>query len=139
MVKKVVGRPASIYVVFAVFYLFYASRIFSAIVVPNLSLSWDPSPDTSVTGYRLHSGTTSGQYTEHIDVGNRTHSSVAGLKKGATYYFAVTAYNSDGIESDPSNEITFVVPGLIRLQPGRSPGYRMRVEFVVQEGWCVTS
>jgi hypothetical protein len=76
----------------------------------NVTLAWDPSPDAWVAGYALHHGTASGNYTVHLDVGNSTSVTVSNLTPGVTYYFVATAYTSDGLESLPSNEVSYLVP-----------------------------
>ena len=134
MIKRVVRLTALKVFVCALFFLIWISRGFSALTVPDVALAWDPSPDSSVVGYRLHSGMKSGFYTEHVDVGTPAFSAVTGLSKGGAYYFAVTAYNAEGIESDPSNEISFVVPGALRLGKSVSPLDPVRIEFPVESG-----
>ena len=86
----------------------------------TLTLSWgDSSPSPEVTGYRVYYGTESGTYTSTLDiVDNLMTASVSGLLSGATYYFAVTAVNADGLESDYSNEASYI------------PGARMRIQGV---------
>ena len=120
------------------FFLISISRSFSALPAPDVSLVWDPSPDATVVGYRLHSGTASGIYTEHLDVGAQTSTAVTGLVRGDTYYFAVTAYTADGIESDPSNEISFTLPPALqpalRLARKATPNDPARVPFQVTRG-----
>ena len=78
----------------------------------SLTLSWNPSPDTNVVGYNVYSGTSSGNYSSRISVGNTTHATIVGLQEGYTYFFAVTAVNCVGQESLPSNEVSYTVPGL---------------------------
>jgi fibronectin type 3 domain-containing protein len=41
-----------------------------------------------------------------VDVGNVTAYAVTNLGVGTTYYFAVTAYNTSGVESSFSNEVS---------------------------------
>jgi hypothetical protein len=74
------------------------------------SLAWDPSPDSTVAGYKLHYGTESGNYTESVDVGNTTSYTLDSLQPNTEYYFAATAYNDEGAESDYSNEISHAPP-----------------------------
>lgn len=73
----------------------------------GVKLAWNPSPDPSVTGYRIHYGVSPAQYTNSIAVGNVTSATVSGLVNGVTYYFTTTAYNSSDIESLFSNEISY--------------------------------
>jgi hypothetical protein len=79
--------------------------------VGNVTLGWDPSTAPDVAGYRLYVGETSGNYTSVIDVGNATTATVSNLTVGTTYYFALTAYDSTGLESPLSSEISYVVAG----------------------------
>src|SRR5690348_16634209 len=69
----------------------------------NVALAWNPSNGPGLVGYRLHQGTSSGSYTQTLDVGNATTAALSNLQAGSTYYFTVTAYNSAGVESSPSN------------------------------------
>ncbi|TXG78324.1 MAG: fibronectin type III domain-containing protein, partial [Rhodocyclaceae bacterium] len=57
------------------------------------SLAWNASASSGVTGYKVHYGTASGTYGTHLDVGNTLSATIPNLTSGATYYFAVTAYN----------------------------------------------
>ena len=50
-----------------------------------------------------------------INVGKNTQVTVSNLSQGVTYFFAVTAYNLQGAESDYSNEIQNTVPRQYRL------------------------
>ena len=86
----------------------------------SVTLAWNRSPDSNVIGYRVYYGPASGIYTNAIDVGNVTTNTVPGLTGGVTCFFAVTAYNAIGLESDFSTEISYTpgVPGVqIRITP----------------------
>jgi hypothetical protein len=76
----------------------------------SLSLAWDASPDPLVVGYRVYIGIASRTYTNSVDAGQATQVTLPGLVCGVTYYFAVTAYDSLGIESDYSGELVWTVP-----------------------------
>ena len=82
----------------------------------TVSLAWDPSPETNVVAYYIYFGVESGVYTNRIEVGNTNSCQVCGLVEGVTYYFVVTSADADGLESDPSNEVAYLVPGLVRIQ-----------------------
>ncbi len=73
----------------------------------SVTLAWDPSSDPDVTGYRLYEGGVSQVYTNTIDTGKATTVTVSGLVPGATYFFAVTAYTSIGLESPFSPQIAY--------------------------------
>jgi hypothetical protein len=76
----------------------------------QVTLAWDPNTDPDLSGYRIYYGLLSDQYSSSVDVGNRTSYTVANLENGKTYYFAATAYDQIGDESDFSNEVVFSVP-----------------------------
>lgn len=72
-----------------------------------VTLGWDATTEPGVAGYRVYYGVASRIYTNVVDAGNKTSIQVGGLSDTATYYFAVTAYNTLMMESDPSSEISF--------------------------------
>ena len=73
-----------------------------------VGLAWDPSPDTSVVvGYAIYYGTNSGSYQDRVDVGAQTNCTITVTTNGATYFFVATAYTIDGVESLPSNEVSY--------------------------------
>jgi hypothetical protein len=94
-------------------------QAFSAPVLRGSSviMAWTPSPDANIAGYNIYYGVASQTYTEMISTGNLTNATVSGLVAGVTYYFAATAYDDLGQESDYSDEISYLVPkGLPAMQ-----------------------
>lgn len=96
----------------------------SAAFAGSTTLSWYPptvnedgTPLTDLAGYKIYYGTVSRSYSKSIDVGNNTTKTVSGLSEGATYYFAVTAYNTSHKESKYSNEIGRTITGPNPPQP----------------------
>ena len=71
----------------------------------SIKLTWDPNPETDLQGYRVYWGPTSRGYTNLIEAGKTNVATVTNLPAGATIYFAVTAYNTNLLESDYSNEV----------------------------------
>ena len=69
----------------------------------DLGFAWNPS--TGATGYRLHAGATSGNYTTSVDVGGTTQTSLTTAPDCTTQFYAVTAYNSAG-QSGYSSEVS---------------------------------
>ncbi len=87
-----------------------------AFAVQQADFSWLPNQEANLMGYKIHYSTVSGQYDQAIDVGNPgtangvVQGTVTGLAGGTTYYFAATAYDSDGFESDYSQEVVWSAP-----------------------------
>jgi hypothetical protein len=82
-----------------------------------VTINWSPptentdgSPLTDLSGYNIHYGTSSGNYTQTVSVSNPGIATyvVDNLTAG-TYYFAVGAVNSQGIESPLSAEVSTTV------------------------------
>jgi hypothetical protein len=74
----------------------------------NVTLLWDPpNAESDIAGYRLYYGTASGNYSQSTEVGNATTTTVSNLAVGQTYYFVVTDFNTAGLESLPSNEVSY--------------------------------
>ena len=76
----------------------------------SVTLTWSPSTDSNVAGYKIYYGVASGIYTNSINVGNATNATISGLAAGVTYYFAATTYDTFGQESGYSNEALYTVP-----------------------------
>lgn len=76
----------------------------------SVTLAWAPSLSPDIAGYNIYYGVTSGIYSQMVNVGNVTNANLSGLTAGTTYYFAVTAYNSFGIQSVFSNYASYAVP-----------------------------
>lgn len=76
----------------------------------SLTLAWDRSPSPDVVGYTVYYGTSSHSYTNSVQTGADVVYTIRALEEGTTYFFAVTAYDSNRTESDFSNEITYTVP-----------------------------
>ena len=76
----------------------------------SVTLAWDPSGSSSVTGYRLHYGTSSKSYSQTRDLGNTTTTNVSNLISGQTYYFVVTSVDAGNLESAFSGEVSALVP-----------------------------
>lgn len=97
---------------------------FSAHAAQQVTLRWDPQPDSDVQGYGIY--LTRGESGPPYDLyGYVTKSelsgpdtptfTVANLQPGATYRFAVTAFTAQGAESSFSNEACAQVGDIITL------------------------
>ncbi|MEE4266344.1 MAG: fibronectin type III domain-containing protein, partial [Desulfobacteraceae bacterium] len=76
----------------------------------TVNFAWDASNGLNIAGYKLYYGTSSGNYSHDIDVGNHTSCSISDLQEGKKYYFAATAYNTSDVESDYSIELPYIIP-----------------------------
>jgi len=74
----------------------------------DVPLAWDASTSPNIAGYKVYYGNGSHTYGTPITIGNLTTYTVTGLSNG-TYYFSVTAFDTDGNESDFSNEVSQVI------------------------------
>jgi hypothetical protein len=82
----------------------------------SIALSWetpisptDGKPLADVAGYNIYYGKSPRIYSTYIDVGNVKTYTISNFPQG-TYYFAITAYDSSGNETDFSNEVNQNVP-----------------------------
>lgn len=87
---------------------FFLLCIISQSMASDVPLVWNPSTSTNISGYRLYLGNAPGTYDAFITLGIRTSYTVTDLEDG-TWYFAVTAIDSNGNESDFSNEISQII------------------------------
>ncbi len=70
----------------------------------NVTLYWDRNAESDIAGYRIHYGTLSAPYSKLVDV-QTTSAKIPNLVAGTTYIFAVSAYNTAGVESAYSSPI----------------------------------
>jgi hypothetical protein len=89
---------------------------------PSATLAWDPSlPSTNVAGYTIYYGVSPRTYTSLVGAGLATNAVVSNLVVGTTYYFAVTAHSSSGLESDFSSEVAWQSQRTLRLRIQQLP------------------
>ncbi len=75
-----------------------------------VDIYWDPNPERDVAGYNIYySYSYDGKYTL-IGTTQSTHFADAGANNGDTYYYAVTAFDYDGNESDLSKDVVYSTP-----------------------------
>ncbi len=90
---------------------------------PTVSYAWDPSPTFPLSHYNFKVGKRSGSYFGFFEVRGPpntappttyTYTIYPDFAPGETIYTIVTAVNTIGLESDPSNEISYAVPDYTR-------------------------
>lgn len=87
----------------------------------EVQLTWDANPEPNIAGYRLYRGTTPGIYDRVENVGLTTVRLVTQLAGGTLYYFTLTALNTDGLESQPSNIFSYRPPVDNQSTPTATP------------------
>ena len=96
----------------------------------TVQVTWNPNTEPDLAGYKIYYGTASGVYGDPIDVGNVTgHVMEITPQHGATYYFALTAYDTSGNESGYSDEASCFVPD--GRAPEKPTGLRAIIKAVV--------
>jgi len=73
-------------------------------------LTWDENTEEDLKGYKVYYGLSSREYGISKDVLKNTSYEVKGLEPETTYYFAVTAYDTTGNESEYSVELEYTTP-----------------------------
>ena len=76
----------------------------------TVGFGWSANTEPDLAGYRLYVGTLPGVYSGYVDAGRVTTCELRELIRGMTYYFALTAYNTAGVESNFSPELTRQIP-----------------------------
>ena len=89
------------------YYIGYAHQYFTTNKTNwRAILAWDPSPGTNViTNYSVYYGVASTNYTNKILAKTNLTATVSNLAPNKVYYFAATAVDNRGLESDFSNEV----------------------------------
>ena len=91
------------------FQLFLILAILAFLPVSSMAgsatLNWQPNAESDLGGYRVYYGTASRAYGPPLNVNTANTCTLNTLSEGATYYFAVTAYDTAGNESGFSAEV----------------------------------
>jgi hypothetical protein len=84
----------------------------TAPVQHSVSLAWNASTSSNVTGYNIYRGTISGgPYTRiNSSLNPSTNDTDSSVQSGQTYYYVVTAVDSSANESSYSNEVQAIIP-----------------------------
>jgi hypothetical protein len=97
---------------------FAALAPLAAFATGTVTLAWDPSTGTNIiANYNVYYGVASATYTNVAAAGTNLTVSVSNLVEGATYYFAATAVDTFGLESDYSTEVSTLIPIKTTNQP----------------------
>lgn len=102
----------------------------------SIRFDWDSTSDTNTAGWYLYWSSNTFAAPVEGQWSNRLHAAtnsctVSNLPLGAVMYFVLTAHNSDGLESDPSNEIR------VNLRKPATPNLTKPALLVLETSPCV--
>lgn len=117
--------------------LFLLTFVLSASAAQSVTLAWNANTETNLAGYRLYWGTGTRSYSTNLlqVLAPATTATVTNLQVGYRYFFAVTAYTSDGLESDYSDEVSYRVPGTAPGSPARPSTLKLTATNQVAAIW----
>jgi hypothetical protein len=93
-----------------------------------VTLGWDASTNADVMGYTLYWGVATRSYTNTLKLANVTTGTISNLALATTYFFAATASDNLGLETDLSNEITYTTKS-----PSTAPLLHGIITLVVED------
>lgn len=108
----------------------------SAHAQQTFSLAWNGNPEPDIVGYKVHVGTVSRAYTRTYTVSSSA-ATISDLPEAPVYYFAVTAVNSAGLESEFSSEVTSVSNGNTPVVTSTLTATAVRLTVSAPEGTVV--
>jgi hypothetical protein len=87
---------------------FFALTPLASFATGTITLAWSPSPSTNdvITNYNVYYGVASATYTNVVAAGTNLTVAIPNLIEGTTYFFAATAVDTNGLESDYSAEVS---------------------------------
>ena len=98
--------------------VFIALAPLTSIAASSVTLAWDPDSGTDIiTNYNIYYGVASATYTNTVSAGTNTTVTISSLVDGTTYYFAATAVDTAGLESDYSTEISALIGAMLTNTP----------------------
>jgi hypothetical protein len=114
---RLLGHAAHFLVALALIAAALSSAVGDTGTNASVTLEWDPDTDPDAVGYNLYYGGASQTYTNMVAVGDATNTTISNLLPGVQYFFAATAIDIVGLESDFSNEMSCQVPAELVVTP----------------------
>jgi hypothetical protein len=106
-----------------------------------LTLCWLVNASPNVVGYKVYYGEHPHAYTEVRNT-NSNRITIDGLTVGHLYHFAVTTRDASDLESDFSEELSYLIPSMALVRPGVirvwRPINRKNVSYVLESSETVT-
>lgn len=97
---------------------------------------WTRNPEPDISSYVIYAGTNVGQYNMSTNVGNVDRACVTNMVfPNITNYFTVTAMNTNGLESDPSDPVyTYFTPNFLEVLDSYYEPGRISLRYRVDDG-----
>jgi chitinase len=93
----------------SIFIFIVIQAVFSipAAFAGQVTIGWKANTEPDLAGYKIYYGNFSKTYTLNKEINGKaaTSCTISDLIEGQTYYFAATAYNTSGLESNYSEEV----------------------------------
>jgi uncharacterized protein (TIGR02597 family) len=96
----------------------------------DVTLAWNANTESDLAGYFIYYAPTNSSV-QRADAGRTTSITLRSLSPGTTYKFYATAYNTAGLESDPSQQVIYKVPDNITPQDS---GAMFQIVGIVDNG-----
>ena len=103
--------PSKMIFLFPLLFFFAVTQSYAL----DVTLGWGANIEPDLAGYKVYyktgssgapyNGTGATEGHSPIDIGNVTTYKITGLTNGITYFFVVTAYDTEALESDYSNQV----------------------------------
>ena len=88
---------------------FFSLSLPATLSAAEITLTWNANPEPDIAGYKVIAVDLANTNRTIFNVGLQTEASFE-PEAGRSYAFAVTAYNTAGLESDPSSEVRYTAP-----------------------------
>ena len=86
----------------------------------SVAFKWKANTEPDLAGYKLYYGVAAGSYTNQIVLGSVTSYQMTNLLVGTTYYFALSAFDTNDMESDLTPELQFPSPPVLAAVANQS-------------------
>lgn len=111
------------------------TKVLMTLLLFCLSLSaaefvWRANTEANLAGYKLYQGPSTGVYTNHIVIGWISTNYTLAVE--GTNFFALTAFNKEGLESLPTADLMYVGP----MRPSTPVGFEGLVLWLITEQSC---
>lgn len=111
-------------------FLLFATLTFAG---TNVTFEWDANTETDLAGYRLYQSNTLGTYmfgsgNEVAEITVGTETVILENILSGTYFWVLTAYDTEGNESLPSNEVTVTLDS---MSPSAPNNFRITIKIIL--------